>query len=56
MSLFMPCTISVQQRPDGQTYVGTMNAGLLGEIFDGTVAEVMGEVAIDQQSFIEFAK
>ena len=56
ISVFMPCTISVYQKSDGKTYVGTMNAGLLGEMFGGTVAEVMGKVAIDQQSFIEFAK
>ena len=56
ISVFMPCTISVYQKSDGKTYVGTMNAGLLGEMFGGTVAEVMGEVAVDQQSFIEFAK
>ena len=56
ISVFMPCTISVYQKSDGKTYIGTMNAGLLGEIFGGTVADVMGEVAVDQQSFIEFAK
>ena len=56
ISVFMPCTISVYQKSDKRTYVGTMNAGLLGKMFGGTVAEVMGEVAIDQQSFIEFAK
>ena len=56
ISVFMPCTISVQQKSDGKTYIGTMNAGLLGEIFGGTVADVMGKVAVDQQSFIEFAK
>ena len=56
ISVFMPCTISVYQKSDGETYVGTMNAGLLGEMYGGTVAEVMGEVAVDQQSFIEFTK
>ncbi|NOQ80042.1 MAG: DUF302 domain-containing protein, partial [Gammaproteobacteria bacterium] len=50
ISVFMPCTISVYQKSDGKTYVGTMNAGLLGEMFGGTVAEVMSEVAVDQQS------
>ncbi|NOQ89993.1 MAG: DUF302 domain-containing protein [Gammaproteobacteria bacterium] len=56
ISVFMPCTISVYEKSDGQTYVGSMNAGLLGEMFGGTVAEVMSEVAVDQKSFIEFAK
>lgn len=56
ISVFMPCTISVYEKSNGQTYIGTMNAGLLGDMFGGTVAEVMSEVAVDQQSFIEFAK
>jgi len=56
ISVFMPCTISVYEKTDGKTYIGSMNAGLLGEMFGGTVAEVMNDVASDQQSFIEFAK
>ena len=55
ISVFMPCTISVYEKSDGKTYIGTMNAGLLGKIFGGTVATVMKDVAADQQSFIEFA-
>jgi len=56
ISVFMPCTISVYEKADGKTYIGSMNAGLLGQMFGGTVAEVMKNVASDQQSFIEFAK
>ena len=56
ISVFMPCTISVYEKSDGKTYIGTMNAGLLGEMFGGSVAEIMGEVAVDQQGFIAFAK
>ena len=53
----MPCTVSVYQKSDGKAYIETMNAGLLGKMFDGVVAEVMGgAVAADQQSFIAFAK
>jgi hypothetical protein len=33
-----------------------MNAGLLGRMFGGTVADVMSLVSVDQQSFIEFVK
>ena len=56
ISVFMPCTISVYQKNDGKTYIGTMNASLLGQMFGGTVAEVMQHVSVDQQSFIEFAR
>ena len=51
----MPCTISVYQKTDGNIYVGTMNAGLLGKMFGGNVAKVMGgDVASQQQKFISF--
>ncbi|MEE4293989.1 MAG: DUF302 domain-containing protein [Xanthomonadales bacterium] len=57
VSVMMPCTISVYEKSDGKTYIGSMNAGLLGRMFGGTVAEVMGkEVSAEQQDFISFAK
>ena len=53
VSVFMPCTISVYEKSDGKAYIGTMNAGLLGKMFGGTVAEIMGDkVASDQEKFI----
>ncbi len=55
ISVMMPCTISVYQKTDGKTYIGIMNAGLLGKMFGGMVAKVMGvEVAKQQQAFISF--
>lgn len=56
ISVFMPCTISVYEKTDGSVWLGYMNAKLLGDMFGGTVAEVMSEVDADQQSFIEFVK
>lgn len=53
VSVFMPCTISVYEKTDGHAYIGSMNAELLGKMFGGTVAEIMGDkVAKDQQIFI----
>lgn len=53
VSVMMPCTIAVYQKQDGKTYVGTMNAGLMGRMFGGTVAEVMGAtVAREQREFV----
>ena len=53
LSVMMPCTISVYEKTDGKTYVGTMNAGLWGKMFGGTVARVMGgEVAAQQKEFL----
>jgi uncharacterized protein (DUF302 family) len=55
ISVMMPCTISVYQKRDGKTYIGYMNAGLMGRMFGGNVAEVMTTVAEQQQGFIAFA-
>lgn len=56
LSVMMPCTISVYQKGDGKTYVGSMNAGLLGTMFGGTIAEIMGkQVAAQQQIFVDAA-
>ncbi|MBT8129315.1 MAG: DUF302 domain-containing protein [Gammaproteobacteria bacterium] len=53
VSVFMPCTISVYEKSDGKAYIGIMNAALLGRMFGGTVADIMGEkVAADQRKFI----
>ena len=54
LSVMMPCSIGVYEKSDGKTYISTMNAGLLGRMFGGVVAEVMaGSVARDTQSFVE---
>jgi uncharacterized protein (DUF302 family) len=52
LSILMPCKISVYKKQDGKTYIGTMNAGLMGRMFGPFVGEVMGEVAKDQQLFL----
>ena len=51
-SSLMPCTITVFKNDDGKTYIGTMNAGLMGKLFG--VAEVMDQVAADQKAFLAF--
>ena len=55
ISVMMPCTITVYNKADGKTYIGYMNAGLMGRMFGGNVAKVMGVVAGQQQDFIKFA-
>ena len=54
VSVFMPCTISVFEKTDGTVWVAYMNAGLVGDMFGGAVAEAMVEVDADQRSFIAF--
>jgi uncharacterized protein (DUF302 family) len=54
LSILMPCKISVYKKEDGKTYIGTMNAGLMGKFFGPMVGEVMGHVAEDQKKFLTF--
>jgi uncharacterized protein (DUF302 family) len=52
LSILMPCKISVYKKQDGKTYIGTMNAGLMGKMFGPLVGETMGHVAEDQKLFL----
>lgn len=55
VSTMMPCSIAVYEKTDGKTYVSTMNAGLMGRMFGGTVAKVMsGPVARETAEFTRF--
>lgn len=51
-SILMPCTITVFKNDDGKTYIGTMNAGLMGKLFG--VSDIMDKVAADQKHFLTF--
>jgi hypothetical protein len=45
----------VYEKTDGKAYVSTMNAGLMGRMFGGTVAKVMsGPVARETAEFTRF--
>lgn len=54
LSILMPCTITVYKKDNGKTYIGMMNAGLMGKMFGSTVARTMGEVAKDQKVMVTF--
>ena len=55
ISVMMPYAITVDNKPDGKTGIGHMNAGLMGQLFGGNVAKVMGVVTGQQQNFVNFA-
>ena len=42
LATMMPCTLAVYEADDGSVHVAKMNTGLMGKVFGGTVAEVMG--------------
>jgi len=54
LSILMPCSITVFKKDNGKTYIGTMNAGLLGKLFGSKVAEIMGRIAEDQAVMLSF--
>ncbi|MBI5890273.1 MAG: DUF302 domain-containing protein [Nitrosomonadales bacterium] len=54
LSILMPCKVAVYKKNDGKTYIGLMNAGLMGKMFGPMVGEIMGHVAQDQAKFILF--
>lgn len=49
----MPCAWGVYEGADGKVYISGMNMGLMGKMFGGTIAEVMGGfVAKDEQAML----
>lgn len=50
----MPCAFAVWEGEDGNTYVSKMNTGLMGKIFGGNIARVMGgHVAEDEHTMLK---
>lgn len=49
----MPCAWGVYEGADGKVYVSGMNMGLMGKMFGGTIAQVMGgAVAQDEHNLL----
>ena len=54
VSVMMPCTFSVWEGDDGKVYVSGMNIGLMGKLFGGNVARIMGgKVVKDEEKMLE---
>jgi uncharacterized protein (DUF302 family) len=47
VSTMMPLGIGVYETADGSVYMSEMNVGLVGMMFGGTIAEVMGDASAD---------
>lgn len=48
----MPCRVGIYEGKDGKTYITEMNIGLMGKMFGGTIAEVMGNAAADERQIL----
>lgn len=49
VSCLMPCAIAVWEDDNGQVMVSKMNTGLMGKMFGGTIARVMGGKVADEE-------
>lgn len=52
VTAFMPLAIGVYEDEAGQVYVSQLNVGLMGMMFGGTIAEVMGMAGADLSEVI----
>lgn len=53
VSSLMPCKVAVWEGDDGKVYVSKMNTGLMGKLFGGNIARVMGEaVGRDEENML----
>lgn len=53
VATLMPCAIAVYEGDDGKTYISGMNMGLMGKMFGGNIAAVMGgPVAEDERKIL----
>lgn len=50
----MPCAWGVYKGKDGKIYISGMNMGLMGKMFGGNIAKVMGEaVSKDEEQMLK---
>jgi uncharacterized protein (DUF302 family) len=52
VTAFMPLAIGVYEDEKGQVYVSQLNVGLMGMMFGGTIADVMGAAGKDLNEVI----
>jgi uncharacterized protein (DUF302 family) len=54
VSTLMPCAFGVYEGADGKVYISGMNTGLMGKMFGGKIAEVMGtKVSHEEERILE---
>jgi uncharacterized protein (DUF302 family) len=53
VTAFMPLELGVYEDKKGRVFVSQLNVGLLGKMFGGTVANVMGMAGKDIKAVIE---
>ena len=54
LSILMPCTITIFKKDNGKTYIGLMNAAMMGKLFGNEISNIMSNVSNDQKIFTTF--
>jgi uncharacterized protein (DUF302 family) len=53
---FMPCAVGVYTKDDGNTYVSSLNVGMMAKLLGGDIAGPMAEVAAKDDELLSFLK
>ncbi len=53
VSTMMPLGIGIYETKNGQVYISTMNIGIMGMMFGGAIADVMGEAGEDIEKMLD---
>lgn len=54
VSVMMPCSVSVYEKADGNTYVASMNMGLMSKLMGAGVGPILKDVAEQDKKILEF--
>ncbi len=53
VTTMMPLGIGIYETKGGEVYISTMNIGIMGMMFGGTIADVMGDAEEDIEEMLE---
>jgi len=53
IAAIMPCRIGIYEDKEGDVYITRMNIGLFSKVFTGTIGEILGLVAADDEKIIK---
>jgi hypothetical protein len=49
----LPCALGVYEGEDGKVFISGMNVGLMGKMFGGNIAKVMGNVSDEEKQILQ---
>jgi len=54
ISVMMPCSVSVYEKEDGNTYVASLNVGVMGKLMGNDISSVFARVADENKRILAF--